>query len=87
MYLHIGNGVTVRKKNIIGIFDLDTSTVSKITRNFINKNEKEGLLEYNDTDLPRAFLLIEEKKIKKIKLSRISTQGLKMRALGKEREE
>lgn len=87
MYLHIGNGITVRKKNIIGIFDLDTSTVSKITRNFINKNEKAGLLEYGDYDLPRAFILIEEKGSKKIKLSRISTQGLKMRVFGKEREE
>ena len=42
MYLHIGNGITIRKKNIIGIFDLDSSTVSVITKKYINKNE-EGL--------------------------------------------
>lgn len=84
MYLHIGNGITVRKKSVIGIFDLDTATVSAITRNYISVNEKSGNILYGDTDLPRAFVLHEEssgeKKNYKIKLSRISASGLKMRA-------
>ena len=42
MYLHIGNGITVRKKNVIGIFDLDSATVSAVTKKYISKNEKEG---------------------------------------------
>ena len=86
MYLHIGNGITVRKKNIIGIFDLDSSTVSSVTKKYINKNEKEGNIIYGDNDLPRTFILHEEEigeeKIYKIKLSRISSQGLKIRAEG-----
>ena len=84
MYLHIGNGITIRKKNIIGIFDLDSSTVSVITKKYINKNEKEGNIIYGDSDLPRTFVLHDEisknKKNYKIKLSRISSQGLKIRA-------
>ena len=80
MFLHIGNGKSVIKKNIIGIFDLDTSTVSKIGKDFINKKEKDGLLEYDDFDLPRSFVLIEENDKYKIKLSRISSVGLKTRA-------
>jgi hypothetical protein len=60
MYLHIGNGNSVKRKNIIGIFDLDTATVSKITKDFINKRQKEGALTYLDSDLPRAFLLLDE---------------------------
>jgi hypothetical protein len=80
MFLHIGNGKSVFKKNIIGIFDLDTSTVSKTGKDFINKMEKEGLLEYEDFDLPRSFVLIEENNKYKVRLSRISTAGLKTRA-------
>ena len=81
MYLHIGNGITVKKKDIIGIFDLDSSTVSHITKGYINKNQKEGNISYEDMDLPRTFVLVEEEKEKyKIKLSRISSQGLKIRA-------
>ena len=40
MYLHIGNKKSVKKKDIIGIFDLDTATVSGITKRFINKNQR-----------------------------------------------
>ena len=79
MYLHIGNGINIRRKSIIGIFDLDTATVSSTTKKFINKNEKEGRVEYGDADLPRAFVLTEEKDGFKIKLSRISAGGLKQR--------
>lgn len=80
MYLHIGNGKSIKKDKIIGIFDLDTATVSKITKEFLNKNSKRGNLEYTDNDLPRTFVLHKEENNYKIKLSRISTQGLKLRA-------
>jgi hypothetical protein len=79
MYLHIGNGKSVKRKDIIGIFDLDTATVSKITKNFINKSQKEGKVSYFDSDLPRAFLLLDENKETRVRLSRISTTGLKQR--------
>ena len=79
MYLHIGNGKNIRRRDVIGIFDLDTATVSSITKKFINTNEKEGRIEYNDADLPRSFVLTEEKGEYKIKLSRISSSGLKAR--------
>jgi len=83
MYLHVGNGITIRKKSIIGIFDLDSSTVSRVTKEYIGKNQKEGNIAYGDYDLPRAFVLHEENEGKnkryKIKLSRISSSGLLQR--------
>ncbi len=83
MFLHVGNGKSIRKNKIIGIFDLDTATVSSITKNYINKKQKEGLLEYDDTDLPRSFVVYDDKDGVRISLSRISTSGLKLRALEK----
>ena len=82
MYLHIGNGKSVRKDKIIGIFDLDTSTVSRSGKEFINRMEKDGLVEYDDYDLPRSYLLVEEGDGYRVRLSRISSQGLKQRAEG-----
>ena len=79
MYLHIGNKNSVKRKDIIGIFDLDTATVSKITKDFINKCQKKGAVEYLDSDLPRAFILLDENGATKVRLSRISTSGLKQR--------
>ena len=96
MFLHIGNGINVRRKNIIGIFDLDTSTVSKISKNYINKNQNMGLIEYKDTDLPRSFIVTAKEdlgakgfkrrifKSEKIMLSRISSTGLKIRFDGED---
>ena len=79
MYLHIGNGKSVKRKDIIGIFDLDTATVSKITKDFMNKRQRAGEVSYFDSDLPRAFILLDENKKTKVRLSRISTSGLKAR--------
>lgn len=87
MYLHIGNGKSVKKKDIIGVFDLDTATVSSISKKFINQSQKEGELEYMDSDLPRSFIVLGDKKTKKVLLSRISTYGLKQRADGRSYEE
>ena len=80
MYLHIGNGKSIKKDKIIGIFDIDNVTVSKTGKDFINRMEKEGLIEYDYMDIPRSFVLFEDKGINKVNLSRISTQGLKIRA-------
>jgi hypothetical protein len=80
MFLHIGNGKSVRKKDVIGIFDLDTATITKTGKDFINRMQKNGRVEYDDDDLPRSFLLIDENKKYKVNLSRISSKGLATRA-------
>ena len=80
MYLHIGNGQSVKKKDVIGIFDLDTATVTKTGKEFINRLERAGAVEYSDDDLPRSFVLVNEDGKNKVKLSRISSKGLLARA-------
>ena len=84
MYLHIGNKKSIKQKSIIGIFDLDSATVSSLTKKFVHHMEENGLVEYDDTDLPRSFLLIENKKGEaspfSLRLSRISPAGLRERA-------
>ena len=79
MYLHIGNGECIKIGDIIGIFDLDTATVSKITKKYISKKEKEKLVEYTDFDLPRSFIVLNDKNGERVKLSRISSSGLRQR--------
>ena len=76
MYLHIGNGKSVKKKDIIGIFDLDTSTMTKTGKDFISRHERAGAVEYDDDDLPRSFVLVDENGSDKVRLSRISSKGL-----------
>ena len=59
MYLSIGNDMAVRDSSIIGIFDLDKTTYSKKTVEFLNKAEMEGLVIPCD-DLPKSFVLTAE---------------------------
>ena len=42
MYLSIGNDMAVREKCIVGIFDLDNTSTSKRTREFLSKSEEAG---------------------------------------------
>ena len=81
MYLHIGNGFNVKKKEIIGIFDMDTATVSHNTRAFLTDMEKKKSVSYTEIDIPRSFILCDEKKKDgyKIYISKISVVGLNAR--------
>jgi hypothetical protein len=79
MYLNAGNE-EILKKNIIGVFDLDTATVSKRTRDFLARAEKEGRVRLLTYDLPRSFILTLENGEQKIYLSPYSAATLLERA-------
>lgn len=57
MYLHIGSGKNIVKEEIVGIFDIDTATVSSVSRSFIRKKERDKKIEYQDSDIPRSFII------------------------------
>lgn len=78
VYLHLGQDTVVRTKDIIGIFDLDITTVSKHTRNFLTKGEKDGCVINVTYELPKSFILCKDKKKNKNKvyISQLSTATL-----------
>ena len=73
MYLHLGQDKSVTHKEIIGIFDLDTTTVSKVSRDFLRKKETDGKVVTVGFELPKSFVLCENGTVI---LSPISTQTL-----------
>lgn len=58
MYLHIGNNKVVKKSMILGIFDLDSATVSKNTRSFLNVAQKEKRVVTLSYELPKSFIVM-----------------------------
>lgn len=78
MYLNIGNDMAVREQTIIGIFDLDNTSTSKRTREFLNQAEKEGLIVPCD-DLPKSFILTDEYNMQRIFLTALSASTLEKR--------
>lgn len=58
MYLHAGNGVSIRKDRILGIFDMDTSTESDVTAKFLVDHEKKGkTVNCRKEALPKSYIL------------------------------
>ena len=82
MYLSIGNDMAVRDSSIIGIFDLDNTSTSKRTREFLERCEKEGQVVPCD-DLPKSFLLTDEYRLPKVYLTSLNIQTLTARLNGK----
>ncbi len=59
MYIHLGENTVISDREIIGIFDVENTTVSKITRDYLAKNEKKKNVYYVSADFPRSFIVCE----------------------------
>ena len=57
MYLHLGQSVVVPFRDIVGLFDLDNTTASHLTRAALERAEREGRVVNVGEDLPKAFAL------------------------------
>ncbi len=80
MYLHLGMDKVIIFDDIIGIFDLDTTTVSKNTRNYLAKAEKAGIVENVCYDLPKSFIVCRNKDGEdKVYIAQISSTTLQKR--------
>ena len=78
MYLSIGNDLAVRESAVIGIFDMDNTSTSKRTREFLNKAEKDGQVIPCD-DLPKSFIVTAEYGLNQVHLSALSSHTLEKR--------
>ena len=58
MYLHLGNDVIVNMNSVVGIFDMDNTTVSRQTRDFLTYAEKNGRIIDITDDLPKSFVVV-----------------------------
>ncbi|MBO5230039.1 MAG: DUF370 domain-containing protein [Clostridia bacterium] len=77
MYLHLGMDKVITFDEIIGIFDLDTTTVSKRTRDYLAKAEKEGIVENVCYDIPKSFIVCRDKNGNdRVYISQISSSTL-----------
>lgn len=61
MYLYLGGDTAIKSDKIIGIFDMDTSTVNKATRDYLSKAEKDKKVVYVNYDLPKSFVVCRDK--------------------------
>ena len=79
MYLHLGNEIVIKNDDIVGIFDIENTSVSTITRDFLAKAEKEMMITNVTDELPKSFVITSGKNGDRIYISQISAQTLKKR--------
>ena len=81
MYMHLGNETVIKLDDIIGIFDLESTTISKNTRTFLSKAEKNGEVITVSYELPKSFIVCsKEKRKQKVYISQISSATLQKRS-------
>ena len=56
-FLYLGQNVVVPKKSVFAVFDLDNSSTSRITREFLAAAEKAGEVSDVSGELPKSFVL------------------------------
>ncbi|SHK58006.1 protein of unknown function [Clostridium cavendishii DSM 21758] len=79
MFLHLGENVVVPIKDVIGIFDLQTTMYSSDTIQFLRMAEEDGFVERITKEQPKSFVIAEVNKMSKIYLSPISSSTLTKR--------
>ncbi len=80
MYIHIGNDAVVNTKHIIGIFDVENTTVSRLGKNFLGHAQNNGNVVYATEDLPKSYVVTKRKGKVTVYISSMSTQVLSKRA-------
>jgi len=79
-YLHLGKGTLVRDDEILGIFDLDITSQSHLTRKFLSMAEKAGQVLNAAEDLPKSFVLCRRDGQIRVYLSQMASSTLLRRA-------
>lgn len=83
MYLHLGADVVVKKDDIIAIMDMESSSLSRITKEFLKNEEMMGRVVNVDVEnLPKSYVLVKYNKDDDalLYISPIATQTLLKRA-------
>lgn len=57
IYLNVGAGKSIPERDIVGIFDMDTSTISPVSRRFLSEAEREKKTESPSFEIPKSFIV------------------------------
>lgn len=82
MYLHIGNDYCVDIRDIIGIFDIENTTVEKCTKKLLERAEKEKRCIYTTYDMPKSFIITVKNGRERLYISQLAASTLKKRLSG-----
>lgn len=85
MYAHIGGDFMLRTRDLIGVFNIEQTTVSNDTREYLKSAAANGCEISCTDDLPRSFIVSfnRENLDEKVYITRLSTSTIEKRLNGK----
>lgn len=85
--MHLGKSETVKDKNVIGIFDIESATLAESTREFLKTMQRDFKTVNLASDLPGAFVVTDEEYTDRVYITSLSVKALKKRTAGYKGEE
>ena len=80
MYIHLGRDYVLNDRDIIGIFNLETTTIFPRGRDFLNYAQKNGAVVSLSDELPQSYVLADGGVVDTVYLSELSSAVLRRRA-------
>ena len=78
MYIHLGRDYVLNDRDVIGIFNLETTTSSPRGREFLNYAQKNGAVVSLSEELPQCYVLADAP-VDTVYLSELSSTAMKKR--------
>ena len=79
MYIHLGRDYVLNDRDVIGIFNLETTTISPRGREFLNYAQKNGAVVSLSDELPQCYVLADGGLVDAVYLSELSSTAMKKR--------
>ncbi|MBR6873750.1 MAG: DUF370 domain-containing protein [Ruminococcus sp.] len=80
MYLHLGNGHIVNEKDIIGIFDLEKTSVSKLTKDYLSHATRQNRVINCTLEMPKSFVVaLDSELTERVYISQLACSTLNKR--------
>ena len=76
MYLHIGLNYVINTDYIVGIFDIEITSSSQITKKFLSYAQKRNEIVSVTAELPKSYILYRENGITQVYLTQLSVMIL-----------
>lgn len=80
MFIHLGHDHIINQDDVIGIFDIENTSTSKITREFLVEMSKKNKVIYVNDDLPKSFVIVRKGQDSVIYITSLASSTLKKRS-------
>lgn len=76
MFLFLGGDTTIADSEVIGIFNIEECSTSRMTADYLNSCQKQGRIENVSVDMPKSFIVTGTKTY----ISNVSNDTINKRA-------